>query len=141
MDKEEGGMKAARMLNEVVEKYLRENNIPAPRVVVRVYADLTGLSKSLAKTKLVGLEKRSLAAFAAGFTRAINLFDFVDALDEEGTKFKIRGIPRFSTSILTSQITNLLHRNVQACCGRRFLQPYLICCMSRYQLPSPIGPL
>jgi hypothetical protein len=87
-------MKAARMLNEAVEKYLRES-IPQARdanIVVRMYADLTGLSKSLAKSKLVGLEKRSLAPFAAGFTRAINLFDFVDALDEEGTKFKIRGI-------------------------------------------------
>jgi hypothetical protein len=86
-------MKAARMLNDAVEKHLRES-LPLfrnSRVVVRIYADLTNLSKHLAKSKLVGLEKRSLAAFAAGFTRAINLFDFVDALDEEGTKFKIRG--------------------------------------------------
>lgn len=93
-DKEEGGMKAARMLNEAVEKYLRDALPEARncRFMVRIYADLTELSKLLAKSKLVGLEKRSLAAFAAGFTRAINLFDFVDALDEEGTKFKIRGM-------------------------------------------------
>lgn len=87
-------MKAARMLHEVVEKHLREtlpDTAGISRIVVRVYADLTGLSKNLAKSKLVGLEKRSLAAFAAGFTRAMSLFDFVDALDEEGTKFKIRG--------------------------------------------------
>lgn len=86
-------MRAARMLNDAVEKYLRDS-LPETRdcrVIVRIYADITGLSKLLAKSKLVGLEKRSLAAFTAGFTRAINLFDFVDALDEEGTKFKIRG--------------------------------------------------
>lgn len=85
-------MKAARMLNEAVEKYLGESNISVTRVVVRIYADLTELSKQLAKSKLTGLEKRSLAPFAAGFTRAINHFDFIDALDEEGTKFKIRGM-------------------------------------------------
>lgn len=86
-------MRAARMLNDAVEKYLRESLPQArdARVIVRLYVDLTNLSKQLAKSKLVGLEKRSLAPFAAAFTRAMPLFDFVDALDEEGTKFKIRG--------------------------------------------------
>ncbi|KAF2874591.1 hypothetical protein BDV95DRAFT_487915 [Massariosphaeria phaeospora] len=91
-DKEEGGMRAARMLNVAVDDYLRDA-IPGARdarVIVRIYADLTNLSRLLAKSKLVGLEKRSLAPFTAGFTRAINHFDFIDALDEEGTKFKIR---------------------------------------------------
>lgn len=97
-------MKAARMLNEGVEKHLRDAGISVSRVIVRIYADLTGLSKSLGKAKLVGLEKRSLGAFAAGFTRGINLFDFVDALDEEGTRFKIRGkwsLPRIARTFLT----------------------------------------
>ncbi|OAK96117.1 hypothetical protein IQ06DRAFT_256718 [Phaeosphaeriaceae sp. SRC1lsM3a] len=91
-DKEEGGMRAARMLNEAVEKYLHQSvpDARGARVVVRVYADLTNLSKQLAKSKLAGLEKRSLAPFSAAFTRAISMFDFVDALDEEGTKIKIR---------------------------------------------------
>jgi hypothetical protein len=82
------------MLHEAVEKYLRDALPEARdhRIIVRIYADLTGLSKLLAKSKLVGLEKRSLAAFTAGFTRAIGFFDFVDALDEEGSKFKIRGM-------------------------------------------------
>jgi len=92
LDKEEGGMRAARMLNNAVEQYLVDiPQVKDARIIVRVYADLTNLSKLLAKSKLTGLEKRSLAAFAAGFTRAIGLFDFVDALDEEGTKLKIRG--------------------------------------------------
>ncbi|KAL1594484.1 hypothetical protein SLS60_010244 [Paraconiothyrium brasiliense] len=90
-DKEEGGMRAARMLNEVVEKFLREHpQAKDSRVMVRIYADVTNLSKQLAKTKLIGLEKRSIMPFAAGFTRAMGHFDFVDALDEEGTRFKIR---------------------------------------------------
>ncbi|KAH7396511.1 hypothetical protein DE146DRAFT_615014 [Phaeosphaeria sp. MPI-PUGE-AT-0046c] len=91
-DKEEGGMRAARMLNEAVEKYLYQSVLEArdARIVVRVYADLTNLSKQLARSRLAGLEKRSLASFSAAFTRAISLFDFVDALDEEGTKIKIR---------------------------------------------------
>ncbi|EFQ88419.1 hypothetical protein PTT_15704 [Pyrenophora teres f. teres 0-1] len=90
-DKEEGGMRAARMLSDAVEKYLA-HSVPHARnarVIVRVYADLTNLSKQLAKSKIVGLEKRSISPFTAGFTRAISLFDYVDALDEEGTKFKI----------------------------------------------------
>lgn len=86
-------MRAARMLNDAVEKYLYQS-LPGARdarVVVRVYADVTNLSKQLAKSKLAGLEKRSLSSFSAAFTRAMSMFDFVDALDEEGTKIKIRG--------------------------------------------------
>lgn len=92
-EKEEGGMRAARMLNDAVEKYINQSVPEArtSRVVVKIYADLTNLSKQLAKSKVTGLEKRSLAPFSAAFTRAISLFDFVDALDEEGCKFKIRG--------------------------------------------------
>ncbi|ORY08516.1 hypothetical protein BCR34DRAFT_569763 [Clohesyomyces aquaticus] len=117
-EKEEGGMKAARMLNEAVEKYLREAVPEASngRIVVRVYADLTGLSKSLAKSKLVGLEKRSLAAFAAGFTRAMNLFDFVDALDEEGTKFKIKEMFK-----LAADDSNCSHILYAACHDKGYL--------------------
>lgn len=91
-------MRAARMLSEAVEKYLRESKISVHRVVVRVYADVKRLSKLLSRPKLIDLDGRSFAPFAAGFTRAINFFDFVDALDEEGTKFKIRGM-RFSLGV------------------------------------------
>ena len=86
-------MRTARMLNDVVEQFQREQHrvIENPRIVVRVYADVTDVSKKLAKIKVVGLEKRSLMPFAAGFTRALGGFDFVDTLDEEGTKIKIRG--------------------------------------------------
>lgn len=86
-------MRAARMLDDAVEKYIKRNvhNAAMSRIVVRIYANFTSLSKQLAKSKLTGFERRSMASFAAGFTRAIGSFDFVDALDEEGTRFKIRG--------------------------------------------------
>lgn len=86
-------MRTAHMLNEVVEKFLRKQlqATRESRIVVRVYADITDVSKKLAKIKVVGLEKRSLMPFAAGFTRAVAGFDFVDTLNEEGTKIKIQG--------------------------------------------------
>ncbi|KAF1967128.1 hypothetical protein BU23DRAFT_543353 [Bimuria novae-zelandiae CBS 107.79] len=96
-DKEEGGMRAARMLNDVVEKLLREQpQARDARVIARVYADITNVSKQLAKMKVIGLEKRSLMPFAAGFTRALGGFDFMDSLDEEGTRFKIRETFKFA---------------------------------------------
>lgn len=103
-------MLAARMLNDAVEKYIHQSVPEArtARVVVRVYADLTNLSKQLAKNKVTGLEKRSIAAFTAAFTRAIGLFDFVDALDGEGTRFKIRGMCdlKFILSWMLMQVQN-----------------------------------
>ena len=92
-DKEEGGMRAARKLNDAIEKYIQSSSQTVPsRVTARIYADLTNLSKQLARLKLTRMEKRSLASFTSGFTRALSLFDFIDILDEEGTRIKIRGI-------------------------------------------------
>ncbi|KAF2193391.1 hypothetical protein K469DRAFT_712146 [Zopfia rhizophila CBS 207.26] len=90
--KEDGGIKAAKMVDDIVNKYLRETIPEASRcrVIVRIYADITSTSKSLAKSKLLGFEKRSLAPFTAGFTRSTGLYDFTDALDEDGTKFKVK---------------------------------------------------
>ncbi|KAJ4359739.1 uncharacterized protein N0V89_000295 [Didymosphaeria variabile] len=122
-DKEEGGMRAARMLNEVVEKFLREHpQAKDSRVVVRIYADVTNLSKQLAKTKLIGLEKRSIMPFAAGFTRAMGHFDFVDALDEEGTRFKIR-----ETFKAAAEDTACNHILFAACHGKSYLGDVSVC--------------
>ena len=61
-------------------------------VMVRVYANMLGLSKALARADIVGNEARSISPFASGFNRAEGLFDFVDAGDKkEGSDFKIRG--------------------------------------------------
>ncbi|EUC43835.1 hypothetical protein COCMIDRAFT_99779 [Bipolaris oryzae ATCC 44560] len=97
-DKEEGGMRAARKLNDAIEKYIQSISQTVPRrVIVHIYADLTNLSKQLARLKLTGMEKRSLASFTAGFTRALSLFDFIDTLDEEGTRIKIRDQFKFAS--------------------------------------------
>jgi len=62
------------------------------RIMVRVYANLLGLSKAFARAGLSGNEARSLSPFCAAFTRAQELFDFVDAAEKkEGSDFKIRG--------------------------------------------------
>jgi hypothetical protein len=60
--------------------------------MVRVYASFKYLSKTLAKIGLCGNESRSIAPLACGFTRAQELFDFVDAGDvKEGADRKIEG--------------------------------------------------
>ncbi|KAH7135903.1 hypothetical protein B0J11DRAFT_519510 [Dendryphion nanum] len=119
-EKEEGGMRAARMLNSAVEQYLHEASPAAviSRVIVRVYCDLTNISRVLAKSQLTGLEKRSLAAFTAGFTRALPMFDFVDALDEEGTKFKIR--EAFKMAAEDNACSRIFYA---ACCDSAYLSP------------------
>ena len=61
------------MLNDAVEKYLQQSVSQArnARVIVRIYADLTSLSKNFSKSKVTGFEKRSISPFSAAFTRAI----------------------------------------------------------------------
>lgn len=97
-------MRAARKLNDAIDRYMDQNvpKVLSRRVIVRIYANITNLSKQLGKVKLTGLEKRSLADFTAGFTRAMSLFDFVDTLDDEGTKFKIRGTVAQCSKVLWS---------------------------------------
>lgn len=61
--------------------------------MVRIYSNILGLSKTMARAGLVGNEARSLSPFASSFTRAQELFDYVDAGDKkEGADYKIRGI-------------------------------------------------
>lgn len=67
----EGGRKAAHLLNDAVMRSLREKGLDHCCIMVRVYANLVGLSKALAKAGLAGKEKRSLASFAANFTRSM----------------------------------------------------------------------
>lgn len=91
----DGGQEAARLLNDVVKRSLRSRGLDHCRVMVRVYANLAGLSKTLSKAKLAGPEKRSLAPFTASFTRSNDLFDFVDAGElKENADFKIRALFR-----------------------------------------------
>lgn len=82
---EQGGRKAACMLNDVVEKYLFPVDSPGrtiPRIIIRVYADTKRLTQILGT--LTG-------GFAAGFTRSMPFADFTDSLDVDGTRFKLTG--------------------------------------------------
>lgn len=96
----EGGIEAARLLFESVKTHLRglDDGTDSAyaganewRVMVRVYANFSGLSTALTR---VGIHKSAndLIIFSSGFTRGQPLFDFVNAGDEkEGADHKIRG--------------------------------------------------
>ncbi|KAJ5577985.1 Zinc finger CCCH-type [Penicillium hispanicum] len=94
----EGGINAARELNEAVRELMHSTmgmQADQCRIMVRVYANILGLSKVLARAGLVGHEARSLSSFTSAFNRAQDLFDFVDAAEKkEGSDFKIREIFR-----------------------------------------------
>jgi hypothetical protein len=65
------------------------------QVMVRVYANVAGLSKALAKTGLVGGESRSLSPFIASFNRSYGLTEFIDAGElKENADFKLRALLR-----------------------------------------------
>lgn len=61
--------------------------------MIRIYANLLGLSKALARAGLAGNEARSFAGFASSFTRSQDLADYIDAGDKkEAADHKIRGM-------------------------------------------------
>ncbi|CAG8068642.1 unnamed protein product [Penicillium olsonii] len=94
----EGGINAARELSDSVRELMHSTmgmQADQCRIMVRVYANVLGLSKALARAGLMGHEARSLSPFTSSFTRAQELFDFVDAAEKkEGSDFKIRGKER-----------------------------------------------
>lgn len=113
----DGGITAAALLNDSIKDILHDQigtQADQCRIMVRIYSNLLGLSKTLARSGLVGHEARSLSPFAASFTRSRDLFDYIDAGDKkEGADFKIRGMSS-SWSHGGSQLT--LHRDVPLVC-------------------------
>ncbi|KAM0520542.1 hypothetical protein ACHAPE_002936 [Trichoderma viride] len=90
-DGAEGGRTAAQLLTESIMDSLKAKDLEHCQIMVRVYADIAGLSKTLSKARFVGPEKRSLAPFVAGFNRSHGLFDFVDVGEwEETADLKLR---------------------------------------------------
>lgn len=79
--KDEGGTDAGKALHDTLRLELSTMDLDRCSIMTNVYANLAGLSKTLAHTGLVGADKRSLAPFFAGFTRSNALFSFVDAGD------------------------------------------------------------
>ncbi|CAJ2510920.1 Uu.00g065450.m01.CDS01 [Anthostomella pinea] len=91
----EGGTRAAQQLNDTIKTSLRRKGLESCDIMVRVYANLVGLSKTLSKAGLCGPEKRSLAPFTSSFTRSYGLTDFVDAGElKENADFKLRAMLR-----------------------------------------------
>ncbi|KAH6879796.1 hypothetical protein B0T10DRAFT_152378 [Thelonectria olida] len=92
---EEGGSRAAKQLNDSIKMSLRRKGLEGCEAMIRVYADLVGLSKCLYKNGLCGAEKRSLAPFTSGFNRSYGLTDFVDAGElKENADFKLKAMLR-----------------------------------------------
>ncbi|GAB1317864.1 CCCH zinc finger DNA binding protein [Madurella fahalii] len=89
----EGGSSAAQMLNDEVKASLRRKGLEHCQVMVRIYANVAGLSRALSKAGLSGNESRSLAPFIASFNRSYGLTEFVDAGQlKENADFKLRAL-------------------------------------------------
>lgn len=104
------------------------------RIMVRVYANILGLSKILARAGMVGHEARSLSPFTSAFNRAQDLFDFVDAAEKkEGSDFKIRGKLRIQQNIVFILFISIVNnsqiplRNVPAFHGSQPMSSHLFC--------------
>ncbi|KAL6825916.1 hypothetical protein J3E69DRAFT_366480 [Trichoderma sp. SZMC 28015] len=65
----EGGRNAAQLLHESIKTSLQIKDLDHCQIMVRVWANLAGLSKTLHKSGLVGPEKRSMTPFVASFNR------------------------------------------------------------------------
>ncbi|KAK3306024.1 uncharacterized protein B0T15DRAFT_216339 [Chaetomium strumarium] len=89
----EGGSAAAQMLNDEIKASLRRKGLEHCQVMVRIYANVFGLSKVLSKAGLVGAESRSLGPFIANFNRAYGLTELVDAGElKENADSKLRAL-------------------------------------------------
>lgn len=94
-DGSNGGSTAAQMLNDEVKASLRRKGLEHCQVMVRVYANVFGLSKVLSRTGVVGADSRSLSPFIASFNRSYGLTEFVDAGQlKENADFKLRALLR-----------------------------------------------
>lgn len=95
---EDGGTRAAFALHGAIQRQLGHHGLEGCEIVVRVYADFVSLSKSLTAAKLIKPHKRAIASFAAGFTQARPLFDFVDSGEGSDCTFgKISGMSNLTT--------------------------------------------
>ena len=120
---EEGGLKAADVLDNAIRNDLRTRGLERCRVEALVYANVAGLSKTLARQGLVGQHSRSLATFATGFTRGRGHFDYVDAGElKEGADFKIKA--KFESAIANVQCKHIYFAGCHDVGYINLLQPY-----------------
>jgi hypothetical protein len=92
----DGGISAAHTLSHSIKGVLLPRlgeGADKYRVMVRVYADLAGLSKAMHRAGAARGELRSLSSFATGFTCSQEYFEFVDAgVGRDCTSSKIKGM-------------------------------------------------
>ncbi|KAK4462105.1 hypothetical protein QBC42DRAFT_84035 [Cladorrhinum samala] len=89
----DGGGAAAKLINDRIRESLYRKGLDNCAIMVRVYANVSGLSKALSKTGVVGADSRSLAPFIANFNRSYGLTEFIDAGQlKENSDFKIRAL-------------------------------------------------
>ena len=120
---EEGGLKAADLLDNAIKNDLKTRGLERCRVEALVYANVAGLSKALARQGLAGQHSRSLATFATGFTRGRGHFDYVDAGElKEGADFKIKA--KFESAIANVQCKHIYFAGCHDVGYINLLQPY-----------------
>jgi hypothetical protein len=121
----EGGTKAAGLLHDTIQEKLSRygREYKDCRVMVRAYTDLAGLSRTLFRAGLVGNEARSLSPFCSNFTRAHDLFDFVDAVDKENADNKIREM--FRLFIENNQCKHIFFAACHDTAHLNLLTPYI----------------
>lgn len=91
----DGGTQAAQLLHSNIKASLQKKGLEQCEIMVRLYANVAGLSRALSKAGLIGADKRSLAPFIANFNRSYPLADFIDAGElKENADFKLRGLLR-----------------------------------------------
>lgn len=88
----DAGSAAARQLHEAVRVSLQQKGIDC-QVIVRVFANVAGLSMALHRAGLIGGHSRAVSPFIAGFNRTFGLCDYVDAGElKENADSKIRAL-------------------------------------------------
>lgn len=89
----EGGIDAAHELrdrNRDLMLSTKQTQLQQCQIMVRAYSNVLGLSRVLVRAIIVQNETQALLEFTTAFTRAQDLFDFVDAgTKKESSDFKL----------------------------------------------------
>ncbi|KAJ5910702.1 uncharacterized protein N7473_000005 [Penicillium subrubescens] len=91
----EGGIDAAHELRDRIRDLMlstKQTQLQECQIMVRAYANVLGLSSTLARAGIVHDEAQALQEFTTAFTRGQGLFDFADAgTKKESSDFKKGG--------------------------------------------------
>ena len=87
-----GALEAAYQLDTAIKRIAWDidQDLSTCQIVVRMYANLNGVSQALHRAGLCGSESRALAPFFCNFTSAQSTYDFIDTGDKNITTLKIQ---------------------------------------------------